>query len=594
MEGQSQSAQHRHNTLLRKRQNNSGMATDKDLLAVKLNEFKNSPSSLRISASQVSALVGLHPFQNLPQLLFDLVYQSYLGQQLLQIDAAALGLSLVDAKKHEEEQMINLATAVSKETKHLIQQVLEVSSGKRKLESVDEVQSIQKKIATQARDAQNAGRMSQRQVETLMEASRGHVSTGFGTCHEDEALDIYEKRVGCVVRERNEDLMEWMFERINFEGETGVSAVPMGTARRRTGWNGFRQEQQQIMKDQQDLVTGDKSDSVDIKSCLVKDPGSTQSELFREKRSGNENTDENAHGITNDPSLIPDEYEQNAESSNAYVNKTDDDSPTQPNRIRSENDPSDMIDLTIDEKHEKLACESPRVVFFKIVGAVDGIRDEIYVEKPSPPSAVNAHTHQTTSNTKGEFSDDELDQLIADYKTPSKEKKSGHCDETFDDECNMALRPIIVECKHRMKKASIPPPLYDQIQTCIYCQMHETEDADLIQVVRNNAKPSSNASAKQNEDNNQHIEITISRISLNDPIHNHKYHWTATILPRLASFVDAVYTIRKDDTSRYRMLMALVAYQDENAGTSAEKDAWQVLWDQCPWLKYCDTAFGRR
>ena len=572
------------NTLLHKRQNNSDMATDKDLLAVKLDEFKNSPSSLRISASQVSALVGLHPFQNLPQLLFDLVYQSYLGQQLLQIDAAALGLSLVDAKQHEKEQMINLATAASKETKHLIQQVLEVSSGKRKLDSVNEVQSIQKKIATQARDAQNAGRMSQRQVETLVEASRGHVSTGFGICHEDEALDIYEKRVGCVVRERNEDLMEWRFERINFDGETGVSAIPIGKARRKSGWIASRHEKQQ-MRENEDVAITDKSDSIDTKSSADKDNGLAQPNLG---------------GITNVLTMNSDEEQPNIISPDADINNTTGEVSTlQQNRTGREIDPDDIIDLTADEQEEKLTQYTPKTSFFKIVGAVDGVRDEIFVDKPNPldvaTDANGVRTDQPVSNTKGEFSDDEMDQLIANYKTPSKQKKSDSRDESFDGECNMTLRPIIVECKHRMKKASIPPPLYDQIQTCIYCQMHETEDADLIQVVRNNAKPDvKKAGTNTDEDNNQHIEITISRISLNDPIHNHKYHWTATILPRLASFVDAVYTVRKDDTSRYRMLMALVAYQDERAGASEEKNAWQVIWDLCPWLKHCDTAFGRR
>ncbi|KAL7519973.1 hypothetical protein ACHAWX_004725 [Stephanocyclus meneghinianus] len=533
---------------------------DKQTLAVKLHEFKSSPSSLRISASQVSALVGLHPYQNLPQLLFDLVYQSYLGQRLLQQDASALGLSLVDAKTHEREQMIALAAAASKETKQLIQQVLEVSSGKRKLQSIDQVQSIQKKISTQAKNAQKAGKMSRRQAELLVEASRGHVSTGFGTCHEEEALDIYEKRVGCTVRERNEDLMEWKFERwISTEVETGVTAVPMGRAKRRRGWMAVHRKDQLLSEDD-----GQNEDKSKLDDCIT-------------------------NNVKSGPSV------KNEEINDRIVQSIDKE-----------------IIVIDDEQSDEMESQPSKKIFFKIVGSVDGIRDEVYVDTPLAADSMaslnnNGGMSQLTQVDKGEFSDDEVDQVIAAYSTP-KNKHSQHklaCtnnsadNENFsDDECIITLRPIVVECKHRMKKALIPPPLYDQIQTCLYCQMYEVEEADLIQVVRHQNvvehKLKSTDTNESNHDNKNHIEISIFRISLDDPIHNHKHHWNATILPRLASFVDAVYNVRKDDTKRYRLLTALATQQDEHADAAAEEEAWKVLWEECPWLVHCDTSFGRK
>jgi hypothetical protein len=513
-------------TLLHKKQRAQNAIQDEQILASKLHEFKNSPSSLRISASHVSALVGLHPYQNLPQLLFDFVYQSYLGQKLLQIDATALGLSLVDAKRHEEEQMLSLATTVSKETKQLIQQVLEVSSGKRKLESVDQVQSIQKKIATQAQNAQKAGRMSQKQVDTLVEASRGHVSTGFGTCHEEEALDIYEKRMGCLVRERNEDLMEWRFEKIDCDGETGVSAAPMGKAMRRRGWMAYRQQLDTSSDCKSD--DKDKSEPLDVDTCKNKDNS------IEEKKSES-GDDDVAVCISDTNNSKPKPVQMTDNRIEAESSETIDCESMQLKPIEDKKHQNDVIDLTV----EHSAQDSTKRPFFKIVGAVDGVRDEIYIDEhpsTSKSPAINCKDKEELAVEKGEFSDDEIDQFIAAYKTPSKKQE----DEFSDAECNMVLRPIIVECKHRMKKAQLPPPLYDQIQTCIYCQMHETSEADLIQVVRNqNAKTESSVNTKSDvnptADNNKHIEITISRISLNDPIHNHKYHWTATILPRLVS-----------------------------------------------------------
>eukprot|EP00804_Cyclotella_cryptica_P021988 CCRYP_000917-RA/>CCRYP_000917-RA protein AED:0.18 eAED:0.18 QI:0/-1/0/1/-1/1/1/0/222 len=180
---------------------------------------------------------------------------------------------------------------------------------------------------------------------------------------------------------------------------------------------------------------------------------------------------------------------------------------------------------------------------------------------------------QPTQDERGEFSDDEVDQAIAVYST-SNNKDNQHkrnCninsadnDNFSDDECEMTLRPIVLECKHRMKKALIPPPLFDQIQTCLYCQMYEVE-ADLIQVVRHEnvmkrqgkKHETKDTKGTSTTDNNKHIEITITRITLDDPIHNHKHHWNVTILPRLASFVDAVYSVWRDDTKRYRLLMTL-------------------------------------
>ena len=479
--------------------------------------FKHSPHSLRISASSVAALCGLHPYQNLPQLLFDLVYQSYYGQLLLQQDAKLLGLTLVDAKTHEQETMLSLASSVSNETKELIQQVLEVSEGKRKLQSVEEVQSIQQQIKAQAIVAQQSGKLNQQQVDSLVESSRGCVSTGFGTCHEEEALDVYEKRVGARVRERNETYMEWDFQRrvLDSDSELGVTASPLGRARRRV-----REE-------------------------------------FASRGEGSNSGDD---GTSRDIADTDDGDNATNESINDGAKKV----------------AEEIVDLSEDVKP-----------FFRIVGAVDGIRDELYVDSPKTDNNVNSSNRQ---NNTGDIS----------------------CSD--NEEGQWSIRPIVVECKHRMKKAMVPPPIYDQIQTSIYCHMYNVEDADLIQVVRRERKSKKvkNVDAQENhsikndgecksiaknttQDSGDHIDITVTRVSLNDPIYEHRHHWETTLLPRLASFVDAVYSVRKDDGKRYRLLMALI--RSQHLGTShdgGEEEAWRVLWDECRWIRDCDTAYEER
>ena len=81
------------------------------------------------------------------------------------------------------------------------------------------------------------------------------------------------------------------------------------------------------------------------------------------------------------------------------------------------------------------------------------------------------------------------------------------------------------------------------------------------------------------------INITVSRVSLHDPIMMHNHNWKYTVLPRLRSFVNAVYSIRRDDEKRYKLLVAL-------SGTD-DKAPWEILHSECAWLRECDTAFCR-
>ena len=518
-------------------------AGDLSRLLLLLSEFKNSPYHLRISASSVSALCGLHPFQNLPTLLFDLVYQSRLGQRLLQADARALGLALVDARERERETMLALASAASNETRELVEQVLEVSGGTKRLESIDEVRSIQDRIKSRAIEARGEGRLSARQVESLLESSRGHVSTGFGTCHEDDALDLYESRIGCRVRERNEALVEWRFRRLcDVDGEMGVTAEPIGEAIRRS-WK------------RPSGVTGndDGKKAVGREETMHVRPPEVPIEIDCDEKSG----------------IISSNEECEKRAADGVV--------TSP-----------------------LAMDGESLEpFFRIVGAVDGIRDELYMDSSKPPAGKSQHKSPSASAASSSVSNNQ------ENANKQQDATNIECSFSDDEEDNWTLRPIIVECKHRMKEAKVPPPLYDQIQTCLYCHMYNVEDADLVQVVRrkNKRKEEENdALGNETEDEKagngkcktrsttEETIITVTRVSLNDPIYNHNHHWHATLLPRLASFADAVYNVRKDDGKRYRLLMA----QSEGVSDDAEEESWRLLWEECPWLRHCDTAFAKR
>jgi len=366
---------------------------------------------------------------------------------------------------------------------------------------------------------------------------------------------VYEKQIGCSVRERNEALIEWRFQRIcDVNGELGVTATPMGEAKRRS----WEQLNRQVSYD------NEKEEPVEAKQS----------------------------GTPHEPIEIDDAT--NVKNGDNNINNND---------IMigvKENEAKDGIGTST-----TLTGDKPKP-FFRIVGAVDGIRDELYMDSSKPPVPKNAATApptDATSDTQGNASSANSQQHMSTH---------GEYDFSDDEEDQWSLRPIIVECKHRMKEAKLPPPLYDQIQTCLYCHMYNVEEADLIQVVRRKRKRDGkeNDSVKNNKGDEENgnsksklksttnkkedMKITITRVSLNDPIHNHNHHWKATLLPRLASFADAVYNVRKDEGKRYRLLMALVESQQEESTGVAEEESWRVLWEECPWMRHCDTSFGKR
>jgi hypothetical protein len=307
--------------------------------------------------------------------------------------------------------------------------------------------------------------------------------------------------------------------------------------------------------------------------------------------------------------------------------------------------------------------------FFSIAGSIDGMRDELY---PRPSWSSNDSENSLHHNK-------------------------------YDNDI-WEMREVLVECKHRMKRAIVPPPIYDQIQATVYSLMYGVEEADIVQVVRRRKHISiqKTATKSQNEESTTkstvvdlpkndenvansktqkakgldkfflpkedlahkleeaptkdiitpihsenendstnvtplpiseddsltsnaniavteyvppkdgrdeveskgeissdaavvttNIDITTSRVSLNDPIMQHGQNWVNVILPRLRSFVDTVYSIREDDDKRYRLLTA-VSSNDNGGDDDVDSAAWEMLLLECPWLRHCDIAYHRR
>lgn len=114
--------------------------------------------------------------------------------------------------------------------------------------------------------------------------------------------------------------------------------------------------------------------------------------------------------------------------------------------------------------------------FVTIKGMVDGIRDEL-----GPTRGTCGEWGKDERKDASEMDDDDLS-----------------CD-------SFSLSRVVVECKHRMR-ALLPngPRFSECIQAVVYCFMYETNDADIIQVLRSTTQ-STNAKVKNNNDKSKHL-----------------------------------------------------------------------------------------
>jgi hypothetical protein len=495
--------------------NRHAIPSEEEILA-RLQIFQHQQHSLRVSASNVAAMIGFHPWKNLPELLMNLVYQGRDGQRLLQRDSKLLGLTLVS----EETILLQLAAKAGDSTRVALQSALQIKDGSKKVETVELAKTLKEKVL---QEAMKTGKLDKKELKVLSEGARSAVDTGYGTAHEDGALDLYEKQCGWPVEQRNAEVREWPFVRLEDAklepGQENVTRVEQPTVvPLETASQGFRRAK--------------------VELNAAADAQETNSAAKRQK----------------------------------VVDLTDESDASLP----QVDPPKDATPSTTSSIGIPVATETERSdnvkPFFSIMGSVDGIRDEL---------------------------------------APSSDKGSS---ESPSDDDSWVFRKVIVECKHRMNRIHVVPPLYEQIQTTVYCLMHQIDEADIVQVMRKDrpVKPKALVKPKEastvtlekcgeeearrsdkkpvpqtsQESSRKSITISVSRISLDDPVMQHRTNWTQVVLPRLRSFVEAVFAIRSNDDKRYQLL---IATGDDDQG----KKAWHILHNECPWLESCDTPFHR-
>lgn len=625
--------------------------------------------TVRFSASDIAAMTGFHPFRNLSQLIYQKVYQGRTGSQLLALDAQALGIGLV---ADEEQIWKSLAAQAGSGTLKALEKAL--TADQKTTKTVQQAQALKQEVVKQAKASK---KLNETEIKILQEGARHAVNTRFGTCHEENALDQCEARFGWEICQRNAEIREWAFRK----NENTVE--PIGEAK--ACWT---MASVNIDKSVEETTI---SNAVSIRSnnCGSKKGGTKRQKLVAAIDIDaivdltNTIEDDEAEAFSDSKKNIPPDTtnavsSESASSLNSQKNE-EDVSTRAPASI-----PVSAEDATISTANAKKeeACQQVIVPetspaganpvdhemtdepfpFLTIRGSVDGIREEL------TPNDNNGH-----GATAGD-----------------------------DDDDSWVMKRIVVELKHRMNRIYHSPPLYEQIQAVTYCFMYNVDNADIVQVIRQDGEDEeqtangeespkakggglenkdSNAGGVQNENSSgnekgsksavtSHGEIVsvtkdnvnntereeedkgaaalvvvgsgsaiepipastsgdstlpssdakeateesqqnnasnctkgsrkrqprrkkplsmqTDRVSLDDPMFQHRQNWHDVILPRLCSFAQAIYAIRKDDSKRYRLLTAC----SDPLG-QLEQDAWAMLHEECHWLKNCDTAFNR-
>jgi hypothetical protein len=760
-----------------------------------LEEFRGRRHSLRLPASNVAAAAGLHPHKDLPKwFLVDLVYQGSLGRELLRSDAAGLALTFTPQRDRLEElaqRVMGDAAATA-----AVQEVLDVQRGRRRIRNVQEASAVKEKAAVAA----SAAALSSAEAQWFTEQVRSAVDTGYGTMNESTALDAYQARIGWPIEGRNAEVRVWPFGLVHPPAADAGATTNATAAERIDGGGGdFDPTALRTVAPLQEA-----SSTLSTKVMVQNQP---QAQRIRRKRQ-----QQQQHGVPR----VPSESDDDDDGSSSIVDLTkgtddEDKKAAAAAAAVAGNAPGATSE-------ETAAAAAPSVPpFFYILGSVDGIRDELVAAAPGSSSSSSKKDSSSSSDLIGSShgsSNSNNDTINGGtINAASVNRSAAPLDDDGnddDDDESWTVRPVIVECKHRMGSIHQPPPLHDQIQTVVYCLMYNVTEADIVQVSRQqrhqqatvrkpNKRPKENIAIEQaatvaaaaddgtgvstledvrvetnatqgsmkfgkdgdddEEEKTQHqdlstisggsnsnsgnvnpanadsqdlslskhggvplvehlngiakasaagmvastapnplltiettkteegddesnvrtynvddgddkrdvgaevassaddgeshatpvlenerrerlggadtdepmgaagpkskacsttqngqkdgsndsggsstsIELAVYRVSLEDPAMPHRREWEHRILPRLRSLVEAVYSVRSDDSKRRRMLLAVMATStwfssstnsNDDGGVDADEEAWNMLFHECPWLRDCDTKFG--
>lgn len=521
--------------------------------------FPHQSHSLKINVSELAACAGFHPFKCLPKLCYHHVYQGKPGQLLLQHDAKLLGLGEVVS---EEEIWKALAQKAGPSTQKALTQALQVSTGQHKVASIQHAEALRAKWV---QETQATTRLSAHEKQVLQEGLRQSIHTGVGTDWEDEALDWYQEThccpaMGDMVQHRNQEIRVWDFD---------VTAKPLGPARK---------SDRRISTHPKGENDEDETSAEKVTEVIL--PATTAMEMDGEKAT---NTEED----------IP------------VVDLTDD----------------AMIATATTAATDTDHREHP---YFSLRGAVDGIRDELVVGKnssssssdewwtfqnviieckhrmyklqPTPPlyEMIQATAYCLMYQTHVA---DILQVLRIDNDPPRKSKSTIHKSSSEQKENEPVLNKITEYLtKPSAAKLDAPKEPSDDLDENDAVKkksssVDETtkpeadDDTKPVSQPHKNSPTTTTKAKPKPKSSAATMKMSVHRIDIEDPTYRHGQNWHEIVAPRLQSWTQGVYQVRSQEGLRYRLVTAMAS---DNL-----QEAWNILLEQCPWLKDCDTSYHR-
>jgi hypothetical protein len=581
--------------------------------------------------------------------MMNLVYQG--GRELLQHDASLLGIEM----RSEETILMELATKAGRETANLFKTVLEVKRGKRVLDTVHIADEVKKQVL---KEAESSKKLNAEEIKVLKEGVRSSVDTGYGTFHEDEALDMYEQQCGWEVRERNAAIMAWPFckaEDVTSDSQVEQpTVVPISKATptwksteanvnkepklngavaipETAGVEGTVDEASQaISTKEQDNPIGaiDGVETSEKQSCheagMNENSGDELSPAQQQCKTGNHHYGEKrpfftifgsvdgirdelwcppcAEGVK-EASIFDEEWSlrqiivecKHRMKKSYHAPPLYDQIQTTAYCLMYNVNDADIVQVVRNSK--------PRNVHKKVKAQALKCEHESSSGHDAPETvAAELASIKAESKAKEDLAAPKTDATdLASAKAGNQSSSDLAASETNAEALTSTKNvtgassvPPDVGNKENEKETSIgrgsvdKKPIIEQIQG-------ESQVGDNFATKTNDVSPTGGAVAvtpkEQQTDCNETIssatvEIDVKRVSLDDPIMQHGRNWHEVVQPRLRSFVEAVYRVRADDDKRYRLLSGM-------SDPLGNLEAWNVLHEECPWLKDCDTAFLR-
>lgn len=158
---------------------------------------------VRLPVSKMAAIAGLHPYADVAELALELVYQD--RHHILLQDADNLGVQLI-SRQEETHQLARKVAAAGPAASAAMKQAEAAAAG---VPSVKAASGVKSAAQTAINTAVAMRKLTAAEADTLQAELRKNVDTGFGSRHEDAALDAYEQQTGWEVKERNERFVRW-------------------------------------------------------------------------------------------------------------------------------------------------------------------------------------------------------------------------------------------------------------------------------------------------------------------------------------------------------------------------------------------------